>query len=81
MDVRIRRGFELLSKKPTILIRQLPGFLHHPRTLLFLGREDNFGTQHSHETPAFYREGLYHGNDQGIPFGGANHGKPNPSIP
>ena len=80
MDVGIGRVFELSCHEPAIGFRQLPALGDHAHAFLFLGRQDDLGTQKAHQFAALNREGLHHHRDKRVAFGRADHRQPNPGV-
>ncbi len=71
---------ELAGEEPAVFGGELFGFFDHAGTACGAGGDDDSGSEEAHELAALDGEGFGHGDDEGIAFGGADHGEADAGV-
>mmetsp|Transcript_133994 Transcript_133994/g.347057 ORF Transcript_133994/g.347057 Transcript_133994/m.347057 type:complete len:322 (-) Transcript_133994:219-1184(-) len=75
VEGRVRLRFELPRKEPSVLLRQLLGFLHHARPTKWCWRNEHLRTQCAHDLSSLDREGSSHHSNKIVTALCAEHGQ------
>ena len=71
---------ELAGEEPAVLLGELVGFFDHAGAAGGAGSDDDLCAEEAHELAAFDGEGFGHGDDEGVAFGGADHGEADAGV-